>query len=39
VGCCVQECERSRLDATVDARFAAVIDAVLGDDADDEAGA
>jgi len=38
-GGCLLESERSRLDATVEARLAAVIDAVLGDDADDEAGA
>jgi flagellar assembly protein FliH len=36
-GGCQLESERSRLDATVEARLAAVIDAVLGDDADDEA--
>ena len=34
-GDCVLESERSRLDARVEARLAAVIDAVLGDDAED----
>jgi flagellar assembly protein FliH len=38
-GGCQLESERSRLDATVEARLAAVVDAVLGDDVDDEAGA
>jgi flagellar assembly protein FliH len=38
-GGCQLESERSRLDATVEARLAAVVDAVLGDDGDDEAGA
>lgn len=36
-GDCQLESERSRLDARVETRLAAVIDAVLGDDADDEA--
>jgi len=35
-GGCQLESERSRLDASVDARLSAVIDAVLGDDAVDE---
>lgn len=34
-GDCVLECERSRLDARVRTRLAAVVDAVLGDEADD----
>ncbi|MFC5440726.1 FliH/SctL family protein [Rhodanobacter ginsenosidimutans] len=38
-GGCQLESERSRLDATVEARLAAVVDAALGDDVDDEAGA
>lgn len=37
-GDCQLESERSRLDARVDTRLAAVIDAVLGDDADKEEG-
>lgn len=37
-GDCQLESERSRLDARVDTRLAAVIDAVLGDDVDDEEG-
>ncbi|RDI97732.1 flagellar assembly protein FliH [Dyella solisilvae] len=35
-GDCVLESERSRLDARVETRLAAVVDAVLGADADDE---
>jgi len=34
-GDCVLESERSRLDARVSTRLAAVVDAVLGDDLDD----
>lgn len=36
-GDCQLESERSRLDARVDTRLAAVVDAVLGDDADENA--
>jgi flagellar assembly protein FliH len=38
-GDCRLESERSRLDARVDARLAAVVDAVLGDDAEGEVAA